>query len=128
MEVSTSDHTPLFLEPFITRQVERHRVFKFENTWLREPMCQKIVEDVWENHKDKSLPEKLKRCSKTLSVWGKEITGSFRTKIAHSNRIIKRTKGRRDEFSINQFREENKKMTETLTQQEVFWKQRSKQL
>lgn len=37
-------------------------------------------------------------------------------------------RGRRDDHSVKKFQEENRNLTEVLTQQEVFWKQRSKQL
>lgn len=70
----------------------------------------------------------MEKCAKALSEWGKEITGSFRKRIDQSKRIIRRSKGRRDEFSVEQFREENKKLAETLTQHEVSWKQRAKQM
>lgn len=41
---------------------------------------------------------------------------------------MKAVKGRTDANSINMYREESKKLTEIYSQQEVFWRQRSKQL
>lgn len=75
-----------------------------------------------------SLHDKIVCCSETLTGWGQEITGNFGKSITQSKKIIRITKGHRDDISVNRFQEENKKLTEVLTQQEFFWKQRSKQL
>ncbi|KAK1371101.1 Endo/exonuclease/phosphatase domain-containing protein [Heracleum sosnowskyi] len=39
LEVSTSNHCPLLLEFYKAQQVILNRSFRFENAWLREPMC-----------------------------------------------------------------------------------------
>ncbi|XP_074336904.1 uncharacterized protein LOC141674077 [Apium graveolens] len=85
-----------------------------------------IVEDIWENYKDESTQVKMEKCTRALSEWGKDFTKSFRKRIDRRKKIIRRSNGRRDDYSINQYREENKKLAEILTQQEFFWKQRSK--
>lgn len=63
-----------------------------------------------------------------LSEWGQDVTGSFSKRLSKCKKILTVTKGRRDEASMSQYKEESKNLTEILTQQEVFWKQRSKQL
>lgn len=63
-----------------------------------------------------SFTEKLEVCSKQLADWGKDITGSFKRRIDHSKKIIRTVRGRRDDLSIKQFQDENKKLTEILTQ------------
>ncbi|XP_074346132.1 uncharacterized protein LOC141684893 [Apium graveolens] len=85
LEVSTSDHCPILLDLHSTIVGFQTKSFRFENAWLREPMCQRIVEDVWSS-------------------------------------------GRRDDESLATLREEQKKLSEIYAQQEVFWRQRSKQL
>ncbi|KAL8118945.1 hypothetical protein AgCh_016437 [Apium graveolens] len=85
LEVSTSDHCPILLDLHSTIFGFQTKSFRFENAWLREPMCQRIVEDVWSS-------------------------------------------GRRDDESLATLREEQKKLSEIYAQQEVFWRQRSKQL
>lgn len=118
----------ILIEPNSRQQVSRTKRFRFENAWLRESMCKKIVEDSWEKNQLDSLHIKTARCSESLAGWGKDITGNFRRSITHNKGIIKNTKGHRDNLSLQYFREESKKLTEILTQQEIFWKQRSKQL
>lgn len=48
LEISTSDHNPLFLEPEVQVFSHTNYKFKFENFWLREPMCEQLVRNVWE--------------------------------------------------------------------------------
>lgn len=39
LEVSTSDHCPILREPKVEKQILRLKRFRFENAWLREPLC-----------------------------------------------------------------------------------------
>lgn len=129
LEVTTSDHCLILLEPVIETAVVQKRRFRFENAWLREPMCKKIVEETWEKVQNgATFHDKISSCTEVLSSWGQEVTGNFRRKINQSKKILRVFKGRRDVDSIKQYQEENKRLTEILTQQEVFWKQSSKQL
>lgn len=77
LEVSTSDHCPILLEPKVENITRGVKMFRFENAWLREPMCQKIIEESWVEDESASLQHKLKSCSKRLMNWGKEITGNL---------------------------------------------------
>ncbi|KAK1383205.1 hypothetical protein POM88_020940 [Heracleum sosnowskyi] len=128
LEISTSDHSPLFLEPVRVNADFSVRRFKFENAWLREPMCQQLVKEVWQEHQDKSFQSKLLECLTVLSKWGKEITGCFKSRISQSKKVMKMLKGRRDQNSVQLYQKESENLTEAYCQQEVFWRQRSKQL
>lgn len=68
LEVSTSDHSPILLERFKDKEVFRERDFRFENAWLREPMCQELVKDVWNNNEGRTFFEKLHECLEILSI------------------------------------------------------------
>ncbi|XP_062075810.1 uncharacterized protein LOC133779929 [Humulus lupulus] len=127
-EVTTSDHCPLFLTPIPASYVPRIRKFKFENAWLREPMCNKIIEDIWDAHPNSSIQNKLTICADALGQWGSEITGNFRSRLAGCKSIIRSLKPYHDHASTVKIQETSSKMFEILTQQEIFWKQRSKQL
>lgn len=106
VEVSTSDHSPLLLEPAVmTSIVTRNKKFKFENSWLREPLCKNIVEDSWRNNVAKSWQENISACASNLGVWGLEITRFFRDRINFCKKVIKKVKGRRDEASISLYQE-----------------------
>lgn len=56
IEVSTSDHNPILLEPKMINSVPKVRKLKFENAWLREPVCKIIVKDAWYKTQDAELP------------------------------------------------------------------------
>ncbi|KAK1405484.1 hypothetical protein POM88_005089 [Heracleum sosnowskyi] len=47
MKITTSDHSPILLESFTSSNVVRTKQIRFENAWLRDPMCGKIVEETW---------------------------------------------------------------------------------
>ncbi|XP_062099802.1 uncharacterized protein LOC133805647 [Humulus lupulus] len=127
-EVSTSDHCPLLLDPSPIQHFQRIKSFRFENAWLREPMCKLIVEDTWAMNVGGSIFEKLDACSKTLEVWGNDITGNFFRRIGLCRERLRSLKGRNDPTSLRQYHEASTNLFEALTQKEVFWKQRSKQV
>lgn len=129
LKVSTSDHSPIFLEPVSTVSApSRNRKLKFENAWLREPVCKLIVEGSWHKNQNENLHTKLSKCLEEVSVWGREFTGNFKKRIDKCKQIIRSTKGRRDREAIQRNQNANKELTEILTQHEIFWKQRPKQL
>lgn len=128
LEISTSDHNPIYLEPKVLIPFTPTRSFKFENAWLREPICRQIVEDIWDRHQGDSLQNKLRECAVVLSKWGQEVTGSFKDRIMKCKAMLKRFKGRRDSNSIKKYQEALDRLNEIYCQQEVFWRQRSKQL
>lgn len=61
-------------------------------------------------------------------MWGKDITGNFKYHSDQCKRIIKATKGCRDSAAVTQYKEASKNLSEIFAQQEVFRKQRLKQL
>ncbi|XP_062088747.1 uncharacterized protein LOC133795307 [Humulus lupulus] len=55
LEVSSSDHCPLLLDPCYRQRVFLHRGFKFENAWIRELLCQQIIENSWNSCRGRSF-------------------------------------------------------------------------
>lgn len=103
LEVSTSDHTPLLLELNKSSTIISKKSFCFENTWLREPVCKQIVEEVWYSNDDRSFYDKLSECAQILSSWGQQITGNFKKRIQQCKRILKQLKGRHDSNSVKHY-------------------------
>ncbi|XP_074342398.1 uncharacterized protein LOC141679917 [Apium graveolens] len=128
MEISTSDHNPILMEPFAVSHTVVVKGLRFENAWLRDPMCRKIVEDSWQLAEGKPFKEKIDCCLAVLVKWGKEITGSFKSRINQCKKTMRVLKGRKDSNSIQLYRGTAKKLTEIYNDQEVFWRQRCKQL
>lgn len=127
-EISASDHCPIWLNLGVHKLVKVARRFRFENAWVREPMCKQIVQDNWEMHSTDPLQRKIKCCSTALAEWGRDITGNFKGRIADCNKILRRLKSRRDTGSVATYKETQSKLFEILAQKEIFWKQRSKEL
>lgn len=63
LEGSTSDHSAIFLA--VQSQTQRPGIFrfKFENTWLTEPMCEQLVKDGWAGDMSLSIQQKVQACS-----------------------------------------------------------------
>ncbi|XP_060964189.1 uncharacterized protein LOC133033466 [Cannabis sativa] len=128
LEVSVSDHCPIWIDLAVSKHVPTQKKFRFENAWSREPMCRMIVQTNWDMEPLESLDKKLNSCSTALGAWGKDITGNFNYKINRCNKILKRLKGRRDSESISTYKETQAQLFEVLSKKEVYWRQRSKQL
>lgn len=108
LEVTTSDHTPIFLVLNKCISHTNTRRFHFKNAWLREPMCKDIVMHCWDSNKIFKFNHKLLACQAQLEVWGKEITGNFRQRIRDCKHKLKHLKSRRDSNSVKLFSEEQK--------------------
>uniref|UniRef100_A0A803PVR0 Reverse transcriptase domain-containing protein n=1 Tax=Cannabis sativa TaxID=3483 RepID=A0A803PVR0_CANSA len=128
MEISSSDHCPILLIPYDQDVYLTKKRFRFENAWLREPMCAQIVKDSWELCCMKTVTEKIDYCGQSLAEWGKSYTGNFKSRIQQCKKEVRTWKKRRDPASIAKFQEAEKELFEVYAQREVFWRQRSKQL
>lgn len=127
-EGTPSDHSPIYLEPIRAATWTKRRFFKFENAWLIEPFCAQIVKDNWEVGGTQSIIQKVRHCSESLEVWGREITGCFSKRIKECKSMLKQLRGARDGQSIEKYKEMKQKLFMILDQKEIFWRQRSKQL
>ncbi|KAM6543427.1 hypothetical protein CsatB_007874 [Cannabis sativa] len=67
LDYSTSDHTPICLKPKTLNNFTPIRRFRFENSWLKEPLCVEIVRDCWDEGHDRSFRDKMQLCAEKLS-------------------------------------------------------------
>ncbi|KAM6543985.1 hypothetical protein CsatB_008432 [Cannabis sativa] len=126
-DFSSSDHTPIFLEPAPCVMSKPVVIFRYENAWSREPLCSQIVRSCWELNATLSLAEKTKLCLDTLLEWGRDLTGQFKKRLATSKKKLSCLKSRDNPDSHEDFLIEQCNYFEILAQQELYWKQRSKQ-
>uniref|UniRef100_A0A803PRW0 Reverse transcriptase domain-containing protein n=1 Tax=Cannabis sativa TaxID=3483 RepID=A0A803PRW0_CANSA len=127
LEFTTSDHSPIYLEPIVCNNFVSPRRFRFENTWLKEPLCMEIVRDCWESNEVNCFAEKLSLCAEKLSSWGKEITGTLNHRIKSYKAQLKSLHNKRDSASVQQYKEVKDQLFRAIDQRECYWKQRSKQ-
>lgn len=126
LEITTYDHCPLLLEPYIYNQQQFNKKLRVENAWLRELMCEHIVKEACNDNAEKTLFDRISFCAGKLADWDKSITGSFRDRIKHIKQVLKMLKGRKDIVSISWIKAEKEKFKEVYVQKEVFWRQRAK--
>ncbi|XP_062091311.1 uncharacterized protein LOC133797433 [Humulus lupulus] len=125
--VSSSDHSPLFLEP-VKRYTSRPKFkFRFENSWISEAMCRHLVRESWKKAAKADIHGKLQHCITVLSSWGRENTGYFKRKLQQYQMELNRYKQRRDGAGLTRYKEAYQKLFYTLHQQDVYWRQRAKQ-
>uniref|UniRef100_A0A803NGT2 Reverse transcriptase domain-containing protein n=1 Tax=Cannabis sativa TaxID=3483 RepID=A0A803NGT2_CANSA len=107
LEFSSSDHSPILLSPYDPDVTFAKKRFRFENAWLREPLCTQIVSDCWEFSNSSSVTAKIESCGKALADWGQCYTGNFKSKIQQCKKEIKLWKKGRDAASITKFQAQN---------------------
>ncbi|XP_074327290.1 uncharacterized protein LOC141665210 [Apium graveolens] len=115
-----SDHSPLLLCPEMQLRRNKRRPFRFENAWLTEPMCSQIIKDCWEEEEDNTILQRLSKCAESLNVWGKEITGSFSSRIKDCKAKLKLLRGKRDAWSVAEFENTRQQLFLVLDQKEIF--------
>lgn len=127
LEETSSDHSPIFLEPKVASTRLFRKQFCFENFWLAEPMCM-IVKETWNEHNMTHIMEKVQVCGERLEQWGKEVMGKFGKRIRLCKTELKLLRNRRDDVSISRYKAVKNELFNIFNQQETFWRQRSKQL
>lgn len=66
LEVTTSDHMPLYLHLNKIVYVPKERRFRFENTWLREKECVNVVKKSWKFTEVRDIIDQLNYCGLQL--------------------------------------------------------------
>ncbi|KAM6553580.1 hypothetical protein CsatB_014342 [Cannabis sativa] len=127
LDFSSSDHSPLFLLPEITAGFISTASFRYENAWQREPLCHQIVSNVWYSNPTEDIMGKIVICGKQLADWGRNLTGNFKSRLKKSKKLLAQFKNFANDFDAENFMVEKNNYFKILAQQELYWKQRSKQ-
>ncbi|XP_060957722.1 uncharacterized protein LOC133029262 [Cannabis sativa] len=117
---STSDHSPILLECVKCPSLVENKRFKFENAWLKEPMCYQIINDCWNRSVESDIFQKISCCSEQLVGWGKTITGDFKQRIVICRRDLDQLKSKTDEVSVQRYKEVKGKLLVILDQREAY--------
>ncbi|XP_074356438.1 uncharacterized protein LOC141696155 [Apium graveolens] len=128
LEGSSSDHSPIKFIPEASEKSVGQKKFKFENAWLREPMCRQLVIKSLDSENNEDIQVKIKNCGKKLLQWGQEVTGKFSERIKRCKIEMCRLRKFRDPISAHKYQEAKDQLLLILEQKEIFWRQRSKQL
>lgn len=124
---SSLDHSPIMLVPEVSEKMVGQRKFKFENAWLTEPMCRQLVQEVWDSESNVDIQGKIKNYGEKLQQRGKEVTCGFGVRIKECKMEMKRLRKFKDPDLILKYKKAKEKLFLILEQEEIFWRQISKQ-
>ena len=99
LEITSSDHYPIFLDP---KPISGNKIinrFRFENSWLQKAKCGKVVCNSWGRTTNLSFQGQIESCGKDLLYWSSCITGNFKQRIEWCNRKLKTLRGKPDSAS-----------------------------
>ncbi|XP_062086308.1 uncharacterized protein LOC133792419 [Humulus lupulus] len=116
LDFSSSDHSPIFLEPIYRSQQRKKYSFRFENAWLSEPLCYQLVQDNWEKRGQLDFGGKLQLCIAPLSHWGREVTGRFKDRLKACKVVLQKFKNRTDKEGLSHYTEAYQQLFQTLHQ------------
>ncbi|KAL0445034.1 UNVERIFIED_CONTAM: hypothetical protein Slati_2226100 [Sesamum latifolium] len=125
-----SDHSPLIvvLRPVVQWNLSGIRkCFHFEAAWLQESACEDIVSKVW-MPPGFSLREKIAMVGAKLSDWGRDLGRKARDIIQVLERSLLAQNHGAVTASQSRGLNDKEELTKLIMQEEIFWKQRSKDL
>ncbi|KAL2939383.1 LINE-1 retrotransposable element ORF2 protein [Bienertia sinuspersici] len=125
-----SDHLPIMLclkgYPRAKNERKKKKLFKFEEMWLKENMCEEIIKEAWQSRG--SFCSKLEETSTQLIRWSKETFGSFAREMRDCKKIMEKLMEMEPtEEVIAQMRAVDDRLDELESKEEVYWRQRSRQ-
>lgn len=124
---SFSDHCPLFLDCYLSRlevNNSKSRPFKFEEAWIRETSCKKLVESTWVKKGD--VMENIRKIKEAF------LSSDFFN--LKSSARVKEIKGQLEKLqqdcsSLEKLELQSKlliEMDNLLEMEELYWRQRSR--
>lgn len=126
LEVTTSDHLPLYLQLNKQIYVPRSKRFKFENVWIKEKDCFNLIKTSWEFTEGREILERIKYCCLKLDEWGGGITMEHKRRLAEYRTKLRKLRARRDPCGVQLYNEARWGYLNLLGRQETYWKQRAK--
>ena len=91
LRCDSSDHIPIHIMFSGLDHPRRKKLFRFEEMWLSNPGCSKIVEAVWErgfSESGKGILHKVEKCGKYLSWWNKNVFGNVRKELDKLGKLL----------------------------------------
>ena len=109
-------------------RTSRSKKFWFENSWLRESDCIKVVKESWVSSVRVPIQNKIVSCGSALLQWGSHLMRDFQARVLECKKKMASLRGKRDSASVDSFIEARKCYNELLHSHEIFWKQREKSI
>ncbi|KAK6136603.1 hypothetical protein DH2020_029636 [Rehmannia glutinosa] len=134
LEFYHSDHRPvkIILGPdFVTRRAGRNKnQFRFESCWLLENDFEAVVEAGWKASPiNYPLQERLRICGEYINEWADSRFRRLSKRIKDGRRKLNQLKNHRMwEYSTHQIFELEQDIERLQSQEETYWRQRSRNL
>lgn len=103
LDISTSDHFPLFLQLNKLVYAPKRRRFRFENVWIKESDCFNLIRDSWGNSNARNIMEKIDYCCLKLEEWGGGVLKEMHIKLQQCKCDLRKYRSRRDEVGIRKY-------------------------
>ncbi|XP_019198078.1 PREDICTED: uncharacterized protein LOC109191859 [Ipomoea nil] len=123
-----SDHCAILIDVHAAYTRVAIRRFRFESAWLLEEGCTRVVDTAWRMSMGLSFPERLAVCSERLGRWGGDHHRKFGVRSNKLRRTLDQLKEDRTPAAVNLFFKAERELEAIMKAEELFWKQRSKQL
>ena len=124
-----SDHCPLLMH---TRDQKcGPKPFRFQNCWLTDPECMKIVKKVWLESTPMNTREKLKEVKKRLKDWNQNEFGNIDSKIKMLENEIQKLDEINNTRDLEDYEIDNRKKAQAelwvwIKRKEMYWAQNSR--
>nr|CCA66235.1 hypothetical protein [Beta vulgaris subsp. vulgaris] len=124
-----SDHCPLLLNSSVRNWGPKP--FKFQNCWLSDPRCMRLVKDTWQKSSPMGLVQKLKTVKKDLKDWNEKVFGNIEANIKQLEHEINQLDKISNERDLDSFELEKKKKAQVdlwswMKTKESYWSQQSR--
>ncbi|XP_057745491.1 uncharacterized protein LOC130963384 [Arachis stenosperma] len=123
-----SDHCPILLDLYgesKRRKNSQHR-FRFEELWLINEDCDRIVEEAW-NERTGTVKEKIKLCGERLDSWVQRNFGDIPKRIKKAEKALKQLNSLpQNEETLWRTKMEEEELDDLIRMEEIWWSQRSR--
>ncbi|XP_019157468.1 PREDICTED: uncharacterized protein LOC109154044 [Ipomoea nil] len=123
-----SYHSAIIIDTESRHVRAARRAFKFESPWLLKDGCAQVVDEAWRQSLGLTFQQRIELCGQRLGTWGGEHFQRFGNRIRFLRNRLDRLKEDRTSAAVDEFRTVEGELEILIRQEEIFWKQRSKQL
>ena len=107
------------------------KVFRFESIWLKDPRCEEVVQDAWEEvlaaNQEFALSKCLESCHAQLEGWNKEEFGHVGRRITELQKHLEWLELQsKSPSTIQDIRAIRYELNDWLDKENVMWLQRSR--
>ncbi|XVE62132.1 hypothetical protein DITRI_Ditri06bG0094400 [Diplodiscus trichospermus] len=123
------DHQLILLdtEGLKKRSRRRNKRFRFEAIWVKEEVCEHVIDNVWAEHTYSIVLEKINHTSTELRKLSRKTFGKIKESIHGLKRELEEFMSKDPEdIILDRIQSIKEELNALLEKEEVFWQQRSR--